>query len=87
MKKWSVLLVALLLVCGPAWAKGNGGSHGQGHSQEGALPPGLAKQDKMPKGLEKQNKTPEGWSHGKKKGWWERIFGGHDDASKPEETE
>ena len=97
MKKWSALMLALLLVSSPAWAKGNGGSHGQGHSQgeghghgmmgsedhdgppEGALPPGLAKQNKMPPGLAKKNKTPEGWSHGKKKGWWERIFGQGDD--------
>jgi hypothetical protein len=36
-------------------------------------PPGLAKQDKTPAGLERQGKTPEGWSHGKKRGWLERL--------------
>ena len=93
MKKWSVLLVAaLLLVSGPAWAKGHGNGHGGRPAGEsappaGTMPPGLARQGKTPKGLEQQGKTPEGWSHGKKRGWWERIFGGHDDdASEPSES-
>jgi hypothetical protein len=95
MKQRAILaLLAILLVCGPAWAKGRGGGHGQGHGQghdtgkehhdgppEGSLPPGLAKQDKMPRGLEQQGKTPEGWRHGKKKGWWHRLWNRGDNAT------
>ena len=96
MRGWSLLLVMVLsLACGPAWAKGHGRGQGGKPAVEstppaGARPPGLARQDKTPKGLEKQGKTPEGWSHGKKKGWLDQLFGRKDEEtseSKPEKPQ
>ncbi|OGW83615.1 MAG: hypothetical protein A2987_03015 [Omnitrophica bacterium RIFCSPLOWO2_01_FULL_45_10] len=81
-----ITLFWALSISVPSYAKGQGKNGGHGMSKgavsekdktqgtnEGAMPPGLAKKDKMPYGLEKKDKTPAGWSKGEKRGWKKQM--------------